>query len=366
MTVCFGENLKALRLKGELTQEKLADFLGVSFQSVSKWERGECYPDITLLPQIASFFDTSIDDLLGVNEIKKREEISFYIGEFERLFYVDTPECFEKMKKAVKEFPNEYGLLVRYMSVLHSQAEDYESVTEELERVFDKIQNNCTDDGVRIWSKRILINHYRCRNNREYDLKAVKLSEDLPSVNDCKEYVSSYVFRPMGNGKDPFYTSDETHLRACQNSVEAAVTMLCNSITNYCLYDDAFSHGERIKAIEDCVMILKNFYTDGYYGVNSLMPVYFYGHLSYISFLNGDEKKALEYLDICAVEAKRLDEAPDEIISNSLYFRGKTLEKPKRGKTACERMKNYALNCYPYSQEFKNKPEFKAIAAKFG
>ena len=50
MTVYFGENLKRMRKETELTQEKLADFLGVSFQAVSKWERGETFPDITMLP----------------------------------------------------------------------------------------------------------------------------------------------------------------------------------------------------------------------------------------------------------------------------------------------------------------------------
>ena len=41
MNIYFGENLKRLRLEKNLTQEKLADFLGVSFQSISKWERGD-------------------------------------------------------------------------------------------------------------------------------------------------------------------------------------------------------------------------------------------------------------------------------------------------------------------------------------
>ncbi|MDR0445505.1 MAG: helix-turn-helix domain-containing protein [Oscillospiraceae bacterium] len=70
----IGIKLRALRRARELTQEELADFLGVSFQAVSKWERGEGYPDITLLPPIARYFDVSLDELLGADEERKRAE----------------------------------------------------------------------------------------------------------------------------------------------------------------------------------------------------------------------------------------------------------------------------------------------------
>lgn len=358
MNIYFGENLKALRMKRALTQERLAEYLGVTFQSVSKWERGECYPDITMLLTVASFFDISIDDLLGVDSIKRQKQISRYSEEFDRLFMVDNPKCFEIMKKAVKEFPNEYGLLVKYMSVLHSQANNFEAVTEEVEQVYNRIQENCTDDSIRIRAKRILINHYRCRHSREFDLKAAKIAETLPGASDCREYVSSYVFRPMGGGDNRFYTSDERHLKACQSSIETAVTMLDNSIVNYCVYDASFSLDEKISVLETCNLILKTFYTDGYYGERGLSLVYNYGHLSWISALNGNEEKALEYLKICVNEAKRLNDAPDQFVSNSLFFRGKTLEKPKRGKTCCERMKQYITEFYPFPKEFKSKKEF--------
>ena len=75
MNIYFGENLRELRQKRKLTQEKLADFLNVSFQTVSKWERGENYPDICTLLEISSFFKVSVDDLLGVNRAESEEEI---------------------------------------------------------------------------------------------------------------------------------------------------------------------------------------------------------------------------------------------------------------------------------------------------
>ena len=55
MTVYLNESIKKLRRERNLTQEALAEFLGVTFQTVSNWERGESYPDITMLPEIASF-----------------------------------------------------------------------------------------------------------------------------------------------------------------------------------------------------------------------------------------------------------------------------------------------------------------------
>lgn len=56
MTIHLNENIKRLRLERGLTQEKLAEHLGVTFQSVSRWERGEAYPDITMLTCLAGFF----------------------------------------------------------------------------------------------------------------------------------------------------------------------------------------------------------------------------------------------------------------------------------------------------------------------
>lgn len=59
------EKINELRKTHNLTQEALADKLGITFQAVSKWENGLSCPDITLLPQIAEIFDVSMDELFG-------------------------------------------------------------------------------------------------------------------------------------------------------------------------------------------------------------------------------------------------------------------------------------------------------------
>ena len=73
MELNFGEKIKQLRRSRDLTQEALADALGISAQSVSKWECAYGYPDITQLPAIANFFGVTIDELLN-NDADGKEE----------------------------------------------------------------------------------------------------------------------------------------------------------------------------------------------------------------------------------------------------------------------------------------------------
>lgn len=78
MKLYVSENLKRLRKEKGFTQEQLATRLNVSFQAVSKWECGESYPDIVMLPSIAQIFSVSLDDLVGMEKICSNEEAEKY------------------------------------------------------------------------------------------------------------------------------------------------------------------------------------------------------------------------------------------------------------------------------------------------
>ena len=73
--VNLGSVIIANRRKHGITQDELAEYIGVSKASVSKWETGTTYPDITLLPRLAAFFDISIDELMDYKPQMEREEI---------------------------------------------------------------------------------------------------------------------------------------------------------------------------------------------------------------------------------------------------------------------------------------------------
>lgn len=64
----FGEKIFTLRRDKGLTQDALAELLGVTAQAVSKWERSESMPDVSLLPKLAQIFGVSIDNLFGMEQ----------------------------------------------------------------------------------------------------------------------------------------------------------------------------------------------------------------------------------------------------------------------------------------------------------
>jgi len=92
------------REKG-LTQEDLASYIGVSKASVSKWETGQSYPDITFLPQLAAFFNISIDELIGYEPQMGKEDIrKLYV----RLSSDFTEQPFDEVLGHCREIVKKY------------------------------------------------------------------------------------------------------------------------------------------------------------------------------------------------------------------------------------------------------------------
>ena len=119
MKLNIGETIKKLRKEREITQEEFAEVLGVSCQSVSRWENDSCYPDIELIPTIAEFFGISTDRLMGVNETKEQEMVNSYLEAFQNeISQGNINECITIARKGVKEFPNNYTLLNKLMYAL--------------------------------------------------------------------------------------------------------------------------------------------------------------------------------------------------------------------------------------------------------
>ncbi len=81
MKLTIGENIRRFRKKHDLTQEALAERLGVTYQSVSRWENGTTYPDLELLPAISELLSVTVDELIGMPQIEKEKRASETVDE---------------------------------------------------------------------------------------------------------------------------------------------------------------------------------------------------------------------------------------------------------------------------------------------
>ena len=106
------------REKG-MTQEQLANYMGVSKASVSKWETGQSYPDITFLPQLATLFNISIDQLMGYSPQMTKEEIRKLYQQFSKAF-ADEPmeDVLERLRETERKYYSCFPLLYQLAALL--------------------------------------------------------------------------------------------------------------------------------------------------------------------------------------------------------------------------------------------------------
>ncbi|MCR5293688.1 MAG: helix-turn-helix domain-containing protein [Lachnospiraceae bacterium] len=109
MKLTLAENIRTFRKERRLTQEQFAEAMGVTVGSVYKWETGQATPELSMLVEIADFFDASMDVLLGYkvkdNRIAAIEE---RLREFCR---VRDPEALAEAEKALKKYPNSFEVV---------------------------------------------------------------------------------------------------------------------------------------------------------------------------------------------------------------------------------------------------------------
>ena len=106
----IGEKIKALRKSKKLTQELLAEALHVSAQAVSKWETGASSPDVEMLPRLAAYFGTSMDELFDFDRRKLEAEVEALIAQSVPLRA--EPEKAEAFYRAALErYPDNEALL---------------------------------------------------------------------------------------------------------------------------------------------------------------------------------------------------------------------------------------------------------------
>ena len=132
-----------------LTQEQLAEKFGTSPQAISRWEIGATYPDIEMLPMIASFFETSVDALLGVTEEEKEKRCSELQKSFEIAVRAkdvqETVEIMREIRRNLKDY-QQYWFWGMYNEIWKVRLFQDKSVLEEMRLLAEEVFRVCPKD----------------------------------------------------------------------------------------------------------------------------------------------------------------------------------------------------------------------------
>jgi transcriptional regulator with XRE-family HTH domain len=188
------ENLKKYRILKNLTQEDVAEYLGITPQSVSKWERGESYPDITLLSALANIFETSIDLLVGMDTIRAettRYNIHKKAVDYQRKGDYDSAE--KTNRDALLIYPNKPGMILGLASTLALKGNTDEAI-ELMERGLPISINEKQKATMRA-TLCFLYMKAGCED------KANRLASELPHTRESREVIQPLIQQSLSESE---------------------------------------------------------------------------------------------------------------------------------------------------------------------
>ena len=300
MEIDLKNKLRALRKEKNITQEDLANHLSITPQSVGKWERGEGYPDITLLPKIALYFGITVDELLNVDKARIEEKINAYKDESRQLNNKgDMKKNLELWEKAYKEFPNDFGVMVKLMYAICLDSSNYEDPMpeEKLRRI--------TELGETVLSK---------STDKDYRESVIQMLCYSYRGNDDKKALQ---YADMG-GK--FYVNQSSlrcHVLSGEEGVKASQEYLSNLIREAALtaygisQKTKLSYEEKVEAYTFAIDIIKRLYSDGNYGFDNYTLANNYYRLAHVYSELQNADKTIEMLRECCKHSLEFDRIRD-------------------------------------------------------
>lgn len=178
----MNEIIKKRRLEKSLTQEQVAQQLGVSTPAVNKWEKGTSFPDITLLPPLARLLDTDLNTLLSFQENLSEQEVCLFMNHLSELYdkkgFLNAYTC--AMKK-IKEFPScdflilSSAMFLQGIYMMEKQKPE-ETILTEIESLYERVLHS-SNTSIRQQAYSMLISKYINQKNYE---KAEEMLQEIP------------------------------------------------------------------------------------------------------------------------------------------------------------------------------------------
>lgn len=225
----LGRVLSENRRRKGVTQDELAEFMGVSKAAVSKWETESTYPDILLLPRLAAYFDMSIDELMGYEPQMDREEIRKTHRMLSEKFTTHPFEAaLEHCRKYAREYYSCYPLVFQVGSLMVNHVmmaqspEEGERVTKEAVQLFRRVREGTDDPGL---GKEALHMEAYCLLQLRQPEEVLELLKEESHVTSNSEPLLATAWKMTGDKKEA--------KRVLQIGIYREVIVLLNLLASY-------------------------------------------------------------------------------------------------------------------------------------
>lgn len=204
----IGNKIRELRKQRGITQEQLAESIGISFQAVSKWENNIALPDITLVPVLASYFGVSMDELFDFN-LKEIEHTVRIITEKAYQYRESNPaESRRILEEGLKKYPENDILLNNLLYVL-----DYSVKPDETIAIASKLIEKTNQNDVKYDALRFLAYAYKAKGDLESAEAAI---EQIPEIYFTKLTEKAYLL----SGKAKFEAAEKQKWISFENLLQ--------------------------------------------------------------------------------------------------------------------------------------------------
>lgn len=207
--------IREKRKELSLTQEQIADFLGVSAPAVNKWEKGSSYPDITLLPALARLLKIDLNTLMSFNDDLTDKEIENFVNEVNRTVEEQGYDsAFQKAIDKIHEYPTCEKLIytvVLYLegALAFGSVSEVERYRERYETFYKRLATSEIPE-IRDTATSMLISYAR---NRGDFSKAKELINSLPCSTIDKEEQSAVLYQRQERYRDAEKSGNTRYLK---------------------------------------------------------------------------------------------------------------------------------------------------------
>ena len=201
----IGNKIKELRKQRGITQEQLANSIGISFQAISKWENNIALPDITLAPILASYFGVSMDELFDFSLKEIEIEVEMITAEAYKLRETNHIESRRILEEGLKKYPDNDILLNNLLYVVTDPDETI--------RIASELIAKTTHSDVKYDSLRFLAYAYK----KKGDIKSAELAiEQIPEIYFTKLTEMAYLLE----GKPKFNAAQKQKWISFENLIQ--------------------------------------------------------------------------------------------------------------------------------------------------